>query len=289
MSDRNPNRVKVSVYYSDVTEHYLRYGEGFHYGLGTDAKESHRRRLVRSHEQLVSDLGIDPSWRVLDLGCGIGSFSVWCARTFGCRVVGVNICEAHLALARQRASKQGVAGLTEFIRADFNDLPFDQGAFDLAVNQESLCYARDKAAYFTQIQGILRPGGIYRAIAFMRGKDASCDRAERRYERVCEGFHIPKLSDMPTLVAWLEAAGFCRVRGVDMTSDTLLTARFIARHCLIPVALGKLGLDALVFREGRRSQLNHRGHFAAGLAYSKGLIDGDFAHGFLSAQKPVAS
>lgn len=287
MSDRNPNR--VSAYYADVTEHYLRYGEGFHYGLGTDAKESHQRRLLRSHEQLVSDLRIDPSWRVLDLGCGIGSFSVWCAKTFGCRVVGVNICEAHLALARQRALKQGVAARIEFIHADFNDLPFRGDAFDLAVNQESLCYARDKAAYFTQVHCILRPGGIYRAIAFMRGQDASCDRATLRYEKVCEGFHIPNLSDLPTLIAWLEAAGFCGVKGVDMTSDTLLTARFIARHCLIPIALGKLGLDALVFREGRRSQLNHRGHFAAGLAYSKGLIDGDFAHGFLSAQKSSVS
>ncbi len=282
---KNRDTKRVGAYYSDVTDHYLLYGDGFHYGLGTDPSEPHHRRLVRSHELLVSSLRIDSSWRVLDLGCGVGSFAVWCAKTFGCRVVGVNICAAHLALARKRATAQGVAHRSEFVGADFHHLPFHEGTFDLIVNQESLCYARDKAAYFARVHNILRPGGAYRAIAFTRAPGPRRDRAKLRHERVCHGFHIPDLAQLPALTTWLEAAGFEKVKGVDITTETLLTARFIAKHCLIPVALGKVGLDGLVFRQGRRSQLNHRGHFTAGLAYSKGLIDGDFVHGFLSGQR----
>src|SRR5690606_7912090 len=63
-------------------------------------------------------LDLQPGQRVLDIGCGWGSFAEFAARRYGVRVVGVTISREQAELARQRC-----AGLPVEIRLqDYRDV-----------------------------------------------------------------------------------------------------------------------------------------------------------------------
>ena len=79
--------------------------------------------------------------RVLDVGCGTGAITVDLAEHTGGHVIGVDIDEAKLEEARKVLSH---VPNVEFRNADAQDLPFDDGTFDLVVFNLVLIYVPDQ-------------------------------------------------------------------------------------------------------------------------------------------------
>jgi SAM-dependent methyltransferase len=79
-------------------------------------------------EWLWETLGLAPGARVLDAPCGSGRHAVELAGR-GATVVGLDISDEVIALARERASERGVAERVELWQRDMRDLPED-GSFD---------------------------------------------------------------------------------------------------------------------------------------------------------------
>jgi SAM-dependent methyltransferase len=115
---------------------------------------------------LVDVLGLTAGALVLDVGCGPGRHARALADN-GCRVVGVDISEAFVALAAAEAPP-GAA----FVRGDARSLPVRPG-FDAAV---SLCQggfglpsdpaAPDDSSVLGAMASVLRPGGRLALTAF---------------------------------------------------------------------------------------------------------------------------
>ena len=72
-------------------------------------------------EPLLDAARVGPGVRVLDVGCGPGSLSA-AAAARGALVTGVDLAEGMLAQARRNHPE------IEFVHADAEDLPFDDGA-----------------------------------------------------------------------------------------------------------------------------------------------------------------
>lgn len=53
---------------------------------------------------ICQKLGLEPGMRVLDIGCGWGSFAKYAAEEYGVKVVGVTISEEQASLARERCA-----------------------------------------------------------------------------------------------------------------------------------------------------------------------------------------
>lgn len=83
---------------------------------------------------LIEVLGLAPGHRVLDVGCGPGRHALGLARA-GCEVVGVDISQRFVDLARESADAEGLADRVSFVRADARNLSFE-AEFDAAI---SLC------------------------------------------------------------------------------------------------------------------------------------------------------
>jgi SAM-dependent methyltransferase len=100
-----------------------------------------------------------PGERVLDIGCGCGSSSLALAQAVGPqgRVLGVDISQPMLAVARQRGAAAG-AGSLSFSEADASaiDLPAGQ---DLLFSRFGLMFFDAPAAALRHLRGALRPGG----------------------------------------------------------------------------------------------------------------------------------
>src|SRR6476646_2344591 len=68
--------------------------------------------------------------RVLDFGCGSGENCVVLARR-GARVVGVDISESLIRVARRRLAVNGLEGAASFVVGSAHDLPIIPGSIDL--------------------------------------------------------------------------------------------------------------------------------------------------------------
>lgn len=114
---------------------------------------------VESTQKLIELLGITKNMKVLDIACGKGRTSVHLAKTFGCRVTGIDILEKSIAQAKAYAKRQGVEHLVSFRTEDAIDMPFADGEFDMTLAQAVLILVRDKVRVIREAVRVLKPGG----------------------------------------------------------------------------------------------------------------------------------
>lgn len=114
---------------------------------------------LEATKELVELCHVDRRKHVLDVGCGIGRTPCYLAKTYACRVVGVDISEKMIAWATQRGRSEGVTDLTEFRVADAQDLPFEDGSFDVVINESVLPFVKDRQKALSEYVRVTRPGG----------------------------------------------------------------------------------------------------------------------------------
>lgn len=113
----------------------------------------------QSTDELIELCHITEDSYVLDIGCGVGVTPCHIARTFGCRVVGVDVREAMVQRARERAEREGVGEQTEFRVADARELPFDDGVFDVVICESVLAFVPGKEKAASEFVRVAKPGG----------------------------------------------------------------------------------------------------------------------------------
>jgi SAM-dependent methyltransferase len=127
----------------------------------------HVRGLAATRE-LAEMLDITPGARLLDIGSGLGGPARYLAASFGCKVSGIDLSQPFVEMASYLARRCGLQDRVEFRQADALDLPFEDGAFDLAWTQHVAMNIADRTRLYAEIRRVLRPGGrlaIYDVLA----------------------------------------------------------------------------------------------------------------------------
>ncbi|WP_051795591.1 class I SAM-dependent methyltransferase [Kibdelosporangium aridum] len=93
-----------------------------------------------AHDRLVQSTGIRPGDSVLDVGAGTGTTSLAAARSGGA-VTAVDIVADFLATVRERATAEDL-DITTMV-ADAQDLPFQDGEFDVVLSTFAVMFAAD--------------------------------------------------------------------------------------------------------------------------------------------------
>lgn len=109
-------------------------------------------------EWLCAALPLAPDMRVLDLGCGKATTSVFLAREFGARVWAVDLWMAPDGNWR-RAVEAGVGDRVCPLRGEAHALPFAPGFFDAAVCIDAYQYFGTDELYLNCLARFVRPGG----------------------------------------------------------------------------------------------------------------------------------
>ncbi|MBX0297974.1 methyltransferase domain-containing protein [Haloarcula nitratireducens] len=97
---------------------------------------------------------------VLDLGSGSGTDVFVAARHVGDTgsVTGLDMTDEQLAKARQLRDEAGIENVS-FERGYIEDLPFDDGAFDVLLSNGVINLSPDKQQVFTEAKHVLTSGG----------------------------------------------------------------------------------------------------------------------------------
>ena len=103
--------------------------------------------------------GIQKEDRVLDVACGRGTSALAVARSFHCRVLGVDLGLRSIREAVVAARNGTVSGSAAFVAGDAESLPFQGGPFDVALCECSMNLFPEKARGVAEMARLLRPGG----------------------------------------------------------------------------------------------------------------------------------
>jgi ubiquinone/menaquinone biosynthesis C-methylase UbiE len=119
------------------------------------------RRLVASPERILGDFGIAAGDRVLEVGPGVGYYSVQAARRVG--VTGRLLCldlQREMLFEARRRVQQADRVDADFIAASAMQLPLASGSVDHVFLVTVLGEIPDRALALAEFRRVLRPPGL---------------------------------------------------------------------------------------------------------------------------------
>jgi cyclopropane-fatty-acyl-phospholipid synthase len=150
----------------------------FSHGASTleEAQEAKR-------ELVCTKLDLQPGQRVLDVGCGWGSFAIHAAAKHGVHVVGITLSPPQAELGQRRAAELGLADKVDIRVADYRELadePFDAVA---SIGMVEHVGANQIDVYARQVARLVKRGGrvLNHGIARLRHTDPEAGPFSERY------------------------------------------------------------------------------------------------------------
>lgn len=107
-------------------------------------------------ERIVARVAVGRGDRVLDVACGTGNAALRAAQAGG-RVTGIDITPELFEAGRRRSAELGVE--IEWLTGDAEELPFDDGSFDVVLSTFGVMFAPRHRVAAQEIARVLAKGG----------------------------------------------------------------------------------------------------------------------------------
>jgi SAM-dependent methyltransferase len=143
-------------------------------------------RQLPTYEAALERTGLETGWRVLDIGCGVGSFLRLVAERGG-RAYGLDASDALAAFARSRVPEADVRV------GEMEELPWDDATFDLVTGFNSFFFADDMVAALREAGRVAKPGAP--VVIQVWGAHERCDLEAMK--QVARPFLPPRPRDAP--------------------------------------------------------------------------------------------
>ncbi len=130
--------------------------------------EEHRRRILPP-EEILPDIVTSGDLTLLDMGCGVGFFSIPAAKLLSRgKVYAVDLQEGMVDATMRRARESGISNI-EGIAAPAADVPLPAASADVVLMSMVLHDIDEKAETLREIDRLLKPQGTLFIIEMDRG------------------------------------------------------------------------------------------------------------------------
>jgi demethylmenaquinone methyltransferase / 2-methoxy-6-polyprenyl-1,4-benzoquinol methylase len=123
----------------------------------------------------VITFGIDQKWRkrvvkyvinskpesVLDIATGTGDLAISFSKFDIPKIVGFDLSEGMLSIARKKVEKNNAARRIEFIQGDSEEMPFEDNSFDAITVAFGVRNFENLEQGLSEILRVLKPGGVF--------------------------------------------------------------------------------------------------------------------------------
>ena len=178
-----------------------------------DAQEAYLRVIARQ-------LGLSGSERVLDVGCGWGSLTLFLARQLGCHVVGVTPSRVQAGYIQRRATDAKAAHLVRVETGPFQTVVLPERSFDAVAMVEVIEHLPEHRQPLDKAYRLLRPGGRLFLSASCYRSQADREEFESRPASMhaLSLYGFTAMSPLSRLLSEMEDAGFSIAGLIDTTA-----------------------------------------------------------------------
>jgi len=173
--------------------------------------------LFRAHSRKVlSHAQVTPEMDVADIACGPGTLTTQLA-DLGAKVTAVDFSRQMLAILKRHLHQNAICNVA-VRKADGQDLPLPENAFDASFSLFGLMFYPDRAKGYAEMFRTLRPGGRVYVSSWSKMSDSPLflvmAEALRRLDlaRSAPAYDITSLENPEVLASEMIAAGFGDVK-----------------------------------------------------------------------------
>ncbi|GAB1450837.1 bifunctional demethylmenaquinone methyltransferase/2-methoxy-6-polyprenyl-1,4-benzoquinol methylase UbiE [Draconibacterium sp.] len=105
---------------------------------------------------------------ILDIATGTGDFAIAATKIKESSVVGIDISEGMLEVGRRKILKKKLTDRIELIKADSEDLPFENNNFDAVIVGFGVRNFETLKKGLAEIERVLKPGGVFYVLEFSK-------------------------------------------------------------------------------------------------------------------------
>jgi cyclopropane-fatty-acyl-phospholipid synthase len=166
LHSKDRDRRSISHHYDTTADFYslvldernMAYSCGYHSSPDQPLADAQDAKL----DLVCRKLGLEAGMRMLDVGCGWGSLSLYAAEHFGVHVTGVTISTEQRQFAQAAAKRRGVGDRVDFQLCDYRDaVPLRGAEYDAVASLEMGEHVgeRNYPTYAQVLHDSVRPGG----------------------------------------------------------------------------------------------------------------------------------
>ncbi len=144
-----------NAFYERFLDSSMTYSSGIFDGSDCSLERAQTHKL----DAIIAKADLGKEDRVLEIGCGWGSFAIRATQRTGCRVTGITLSEEQKRFAEKRIAE---LGLSDRIEIQLRDYRYVEGSFDKIVSIEMIeAVGHDYLElFFKTCDRLLKPSGV---------------------------------------------------------------------------------------------------------------------------------
>jgi len=214
------DKQKIIKHYDFVSPYYYSlWGEHLHHGYWVTGKETKEEAQIALTKHLAEIANIKHGDKILDVGCGFGASSVYLAKEYAAKAIGITISSTQVTMAREAAAKAKVD--SQFLLMDAEEMTFKE-PFDVIWSIESISHYKNKKLFFSKAIELLKPSGTVAIIDWFKKEDLSTDQYKKYIEPIEKGMMV-ELHTIKDYSSILQSNGLEIVKTEDISRQTAKT------------------------------------------------------------------